>query len=42
MENIAYCGLYCGNCPNQTGLVADLARNGPEAFEKGEKHCYVK
>ena len=27
MENIAYCGLYCGSCPNHTGVIADLARD---------------
>lgn len=27
MENIAYCGLYCGECPNHTGVIADLARD---------------
>ena len=27
MENIAYYGLYCGNFPNHTGLIADLARD---------------
>jgi len=27
LENIAYCGLYCGECPNHTGVIADLARD---------------
>jgi len=27
MENIAYCGLYCGDCPNHTGVIADQARD---------------
>ncbi|HPR32771.1 MAG TPA: DUF3795 domain-containing protein [Prolixibacteraceae bacterium] len=27
MENIAYCGLYCGDCPNHSGVIADLARD---------------
>jgi hypothetical protein len=27
MENIAYCGLYCGECPNHTGVIADLSRD---------------
>ena len=27
MENIAYCGLYCGECPNHTGVIADQARD---------------
>ncbi len=27
IENIAYCGLYCGECPNHTGVIADLARD---------------
>lgn len=26
-ENIAYCGLYCAECPNRKGIIADLARN---------------
>ena len=26
-EMIAYCGLYCGECPNHTGKIADLARD---------------
>jgi hypothetical protein len=26
-ENVAYCGLYCAECPNQTGVIADLARD---------------
>ena len=26
-EMIAFCGLYCGECSNQTGLIADLARD---------------
>lgn len=24
---IAYCGLYCGDCPNYRGKIADLARD---------------
>ena len=24
---ISYCGLYCGECPNYTGKIADLARD---------------
>ena len=24
---VAYCGLYCGNCINRKGEIADLARN---------------
>lgn len=27
MENIAYCGLYCAECPNHTGIIANLARD---------------
>ncbi len=27
IENIAYCGLYCAECPNHTGVIADLARD---------------
>ena len=26
-EMVAYCGLYCGECPNHTGRIADLARD---------------
>ena len=26
-ENVAYCGLYCAECPNHTGVIADLARD---------------
>ncbi len=26
-ELISYCGLYCGECPNHTGKIADLARD---------------
>ncbi|MBN1998251.1 DUF3795 domain-containing protein [candidate division KSB1 bacterium] len=26
-ENIAYCGLYCKDCYNYTGTIADLARD---------------
>lgn len=27
IENIAYCGLYCAECPNHTGVIANLARD---------------
>jgi hypothetical protein len=27
IEMIAYCGLYCGECPNHTGKIADLSRD---------------
>jgi hypothetical protein len=27
MENIACCGLYCADCPNHSGVIADLARD---------------
>jgi len=27
IKNIAYCGLYCVDCPNQKGVIADLARD---------------
>ena len=27
IEMISYCGLYCGECPNHTGKIADLARD---------------
>ena len=26
-ELIAFCGLYCGECPNYTGKIADFARD---------------
>ena len=26
IENIAYCGLYCADCPNRIGIIADLAK----------------
>ncbi len=26
-ELIAFCGLYCGECPNHTGKIADFARD---------------
>ncbi|PLX08209.1 MAG: hypothetical protein C0596_07920 [Marinilabiliales bacterium] len=26
-NDIAYCGLYCAECPNHTGVIADLARD---------------
>ena len=26
-ELIAFCGLYCGECPNHTGRIADLAQD---------------
>ena len=27
LDNIAYCGLYCGECPFHTGVIADLVRD---------------
>ena len=27
LDSIAYCGLYCGDCPFHTGVIADLARD---------------
>ena len=27
IELISFCGLYCGECPNHTGKIADLARD---------------
>ncbi|MBG7616784.1 MAG: hypothetical protein IZT57_00225 [Chloroflexi bacterium] len=27
IELVAYCGLYCGDCPNHQGKVVDLARD---------------
>ena len=33
IENIAYCGLFCADCPNRKGIIADLAFNhGVEWF----------
>lgn len=26
-ENVAFCGLYCAECPNHTGVIADFARD---------------
>jgi hypothetical protein len=26
-QQIAYCGIYCGSCLNNTGEIADLARD---------------
>jgi len=26
-EMISYCGLYCSECPNHTGRIADLSRD---------------
>ena len=26
-SSIAYCGLHCGDCPNRSGEIADLARD---------------
>ena len=26
-QNIAYCGLYCQECPSHTGIIADLSRD---------------
>jgi len=27
IENIAYCGLYCAECPKRKEIIADLARD---------------
>ena len=27
IENVAYCGLYCAECPNHTGIIVDIARD---------------
>jgi hypothetical protein len=27
VSSIAYCGLHCGDCPNHSGEIADLARD---------------
>jgi hypothetical protein len=27
LDNIAFCGLYCAECPNHIGVIADLARD---------------
>jgi len=26
-DSVAYCGLYCNECPNHTGRIADFARD---------------
>jgi hypothetical protein len=26
-DGIAYCGLYCSECPSYTGVIADMARD---------------
>ncbi|NWF94866.1 MAG: DUF3795 domain-containing protein [Candidatus Thorarchaeota archaeon] len=26
-SEIAYCGIYCAECPSKTGVIADLARD---------------
>ena len=26
-NDVAYCGLYCAECPNYTGIIADSARD---------------
>ena len=27
IDMVSYCGLHCGECPNYTGRIADLARD---------------
>ena len=27
VDSIAYCGLYCAECPNHTGKIADMSRD---------------
>jgi len=27
MEKIGFCGLYCGECPSHTGVIANLCRD---------------
>jgi len=27
MEEIGFCGLFCGDCPSHTGVIADLCRD---------------
>ena len=27
MEKIGFCGLYCGDCPSHTGVIANLSRD---------------
>ena len=36
-EIVAFCGLYCGECPNHTGRIADLARDLKELRVRFEK-----
>ena len=31
---VAYCGLYCGDCPGYTGIVADKASELREVLQK--------
>lgn len=33
---VGYCGLYCGDCPNYTGVIADLARDLRKELRKNK------
>ena len=33
---VAYCGLYCGDCYNYTGSIADLARDLRKELRKNK------
>lgn len=33
---IGYCGLYCGDCSNYTGIIADLANDLRKELEKNK------
>lgn len=35
-ELVAYCGLYCGNCINYKGEIADLARDLRKKLREGK------
>jgi len=35
-ESIAYCGLYCGDCPGHQGIIADLSRDLRKEFRKAK------
>lgn len=46
-ELVAYCGLYCGDCFNHKGEIADLARDlrkklREAKFDKGRLSKYFK
>ena len=35
-NNIAYCGLYCRECPGHQGIIADLARDLRKELRKAK------